>query len=76
MNYLVYDIESTGLDTQRSEILELCIIDYKSEEVLLHEYVYPDYESINNKCIGSRCRGVFWNYNEVCHYYRNPEEEC
>ena len=51
MNYLVYDIESTGLDTQRSEILELCIIDYKSEEILLHEYVYPDYESINNSDI-------------------------
>ena len=51
MKYLVYDIESTGLDTQRSEILELCVIDYKSEEVLLHEYVYPDYESINNSNI-------------------------
>ena len=51
MNYLVYDIESTGLDTQKSEILELCVIDYKSEEVLLHEYVYPDYESITNSDI-------------------------
>lgn len=51
MRYLVYDIESTGLDTTKSEILELCIIDYKSEKVLLHEYVYPDYETITNSNI-------------------------
>ena len=51
MKYLVYDIESTGLDITKSEILELCVIDYETDEVLLHNYVYPDYETINNSHI-------------------------
>ena len=44
MKYLVYDLESTGLDVVSSEILEICVVDYKSERVLMHEYVYPELE--------------------------------
>lgn len=48
MIYLVYDIESTGLDVKNSEILEICIRYYDNEKILLHKYSYPNYENITN----------------------------
>lgn len=51
MKYYIYDLESTGLDVVTSEILEICIIDYASEEVVLHKYIYPSNGIIENSNI-------------------------
>lgn len=51
MKFLIYDLESTGLSVVTSEILEISILDYDSEEVIYHKYVFPYRQKIENSDI-------------------------
>lgn len=39
---IVYDLETSGLDPIDNGIVQVCVIDYKSEEVLFNSYIKPD----------------------------------
>ena len=48
--FLVYDLETTALDTASAEILEIAISSF-DRGVVYHQYVYPSANNIDNSDI-------------------------
>lgn len=42
MRAIVLDTETTGFNPQFDRVIEVCIIDYETDEVLVHSYVHPN----------------------------------
>ena len=52
-NYIIYDLETNGLDLQKSAIMQITILDNQSN-ILMNEYVYP----YDNNVIGKEIHGI------------------
>ena len=51
--YIIYDLETNGLDLQKSAIMQITILDNQSN-ILMNEYVYP----YDNNVIGKEIHGI------------------
>lgn len=54
MNYIVYDTETTGLDVLNVDILQMCMIDGNTSNVILNTYVQPQ----NGLVAGTHIHGI------------------
>ena len=52
-NYIIYDLETNGLDLQKSAIMQITILDNQSD-ILMNEYVYP----YDNNIQGTEIHGI------------------